>query len=101
MANIKLLDFTKDVETNRRRLIQNVRKKGGIVNDSDSLSRVVDANNNLNIPDAQDNHPNQHEVRWFDGDGTLLKTEWVEHGGTATPPEKTPNLDSQRLTFKK
>ncbi len=38
------------------------------------------------------------KVRYFDIDGTILKTEYVASGGNATPPSN-PSYDSTRLTF--
>lgn len=40
----------------------------------------------------------EFRVRYFDIDGTILKTEWVNSGQNATPPNN-PNYDSTYLVF--
>ena len=37
-------------------------------------------------------------IRYIDVDGTILKEEYVQKGGTTTPPS-TPSYDSDRLMF--
>lgn len=97
MASIKINDFVKDVEANRKRLIDNARNKGQWVNDTASLSDAVTANENIIIGSPEEIE-NTVEVRFFDIDGTLLKSEIIPKGGNATPPPN-PTYDSERLTF--
>lgn len=92
MANIKVLDFAKNVEDNRQRLISNIRSKGGSISQSASLNAVVAENNALDV------QGDKIEVRWFDVNGALLKSEYLYNGENATPPE-TPTYDSAYLEF--
>lgn len=94
--NKDILDFAKDVDFNRKRLISNIREKGGFINDTDTLSTAVSINNTLQINTASDN--NKHRVRWIDIDGTILKTEYVAHNGKVSVPD-TPTYDSKHLEF--
>ena len=97
MASIKINDFVKDVEANRKRLIDNARNKGQWVNDTASLSDAVTANENIIIGSPEEVEDTV-EVRFFDIDGTLLKSEIIPKGGSVTPPPD-PTYDSERLTF--
>lgn len=98
MAESLVLRLVKDVELNRRSLIQHCRENGVDIRDDVSLDEVVSMNNSIEYEKPE--HANQHEIRWFDGDGTLLHSEYVEHGGSVTKPEN-PNLDPENLTFDK
>ena len=104
MSKIKLVDYLNTVEANRQSIINKVKSfNNDIVTDA-SLTQAVNALNNIIIAERQNptlypvSNLLKHEVRFFDADGTLLKTEYVEDGGTATPPDD-PNFDSARLSF--
>lgn len=96
MADIQVIDFLKEVESNRQSLIANAQSKGKIIDNTASLTQAVAINNTIE-PSAS---PEKIEVRFFDADGTLLQTNYVEYGGSVTPPAN-PNYDPERLTFKR
>lgn len=89
MADIKFYDYVKDVELNRRKLVDATGSSK-----LDSLDNVT----NTAVEKLSQVEKEKHEVRFFDADGTLLKTEYIEDGGTATPPDD-PVYDSERLVF--
>lgn len=96
MADIQVIDFLKEVESNRRSLIANAQSKGKIIDNGASLTQAVAINNTIE-PSAS---PEKIEVRFFDADGTLLKQEFIDYGGSVTPPPN-PSYDPERLTFKR
>lgn len=96
MADIQVIDFLKDVESNRRSLIANAQSKGKIIDNGASLTQAVAINNTI-TPSAS---PEKIEVRFFDADGTLLQQSFIDYGGSVTPPAN-PNYDPDRLTFKR
>lgn len=96
MSNIQVMDFLNNVESNRRSLIANAQSKGKIISDGASLSEAVQVNNSINPSDPA----TPIEVRFFDADGTLLQQNFIEYGGSVTPPAN-PNYDPHRLTFKR
>jgi hypothetical protein len=92
------LRFAKNVELNRRSLIQNIRGKKGLVDDDASLDKVVEINNSIPLTAELDTY-GKHEVRFFDCDGSQIgESIWVENGGSVTPPPN-PNYDPERLEF--
>lgn len=91
---IQVIDFLNEVESNRRSLIANAQSKGKVISSGASLTQAVAVNNTIS-PSAS---PEKIEIRFFDADGTLLKQEFIDYGGSVTPPEN-PNYDPQRLTF--
>ena len=95
-SKIQVMDFLNNVESNRRSLIANAQSKGKIISDGASLSEAVQVNNSINPSDPA----TPIEVRFFDADGTLLQQNFIEYGGSVTPPAN-PNYDPQRLTFKR
>ena len=92
MADIKILDFAKNVEQNRQSLIKHCKDNGKEADNSLSLSQIVNINNTIN------QEQQGFEGRWIDIDGTILKTEYVQDGGSFTPPP-TPSFDSEYLEF--
>lgn len=95
-SKIQVIDFLKDVESNRRSLIANAQSKGKIIDNGASLTQAVAINNTIE-PSAS---PEKIEVRFFDADGTLLQTNYIDYGGSVTPPPN-PSYDPERLTFKR
>ena len=89
MARIKIQDYIKDVELNRRRLVNKFElpTNASLGTAVSNILSTVTSNNDL-----------LHEVRWFAGDGTILKTEYVPDGATATPPE-LPEFYPEYLEF--
>ena len=94
MPRIKFEEYAQNVEACRRTLIDTCISKGYTISKDTSLQNVsnlvshnIESNKDILV----------HEVRFFDADGRLVKTEYVEHGGACTPPEV--NLDPERLTF--
>ena len=101
MSNdIKLINYVNNVEGNRKRIINYTKEYIPSTPNSLSLTEAVTAFNNAMTTKYSDDTAVEttHEVRFFDIDGTLLKTETVEHLGTTTPPAD-PTYDSTRLTF--
>lgn len=104
MAKIKVIDFLKNVELNRKSLINSLKTANIDIDASASLSNAVNKANEkiLEInqqPDLDYDIPDGYfEVRYVDIDGTLLKTEIVKKGETTTPPQN-PSYDSERLQF--
>ena len=94
MARIKIQDYIKDVELNRQRLVNATNSD----NNSSLSSVVTSAIDRLNESGSSSSNEDLCEIRWFDGDGTLLKTEYIPVGGSVTPPEN-PNLCSEHLEF--
>ena len=95
-SKIQVIDFLNEVESNRRSLIANAQSKGKVISSGASLTQAVAVNNSIS-PSAS---PEKIEVRFFDADGTLLKQEFIDYGGSVTPPPN-PNYDPERLTFKR
>lgn len=95
-SKIQVIDFLKEVESNRRSLIANAQSKGKVISSGASLTQAVAVNNSIS-PSAS---PEKIEVRFFDADGTLLQQSFIEYGGSVTPPPN-PNYDPERLTFKR
>lgn len=95
-SKIQVIDFLNEVESNRRSLIANAQSKGKVISSGASLTQAVAVNNTIS-PSAS---PEKIEVRFFDADGTLLKQEFIDYGGSVTPPAN-PNYDPERLTFKR
>lgn len=95
-SKIQVIDFLNEVESNRRSLIANAQSKGKVISSGASLTQAVAVNNSIS-PSAS---PEKIEVRFFDADGTLLKQEFIDYGGSVTPPEN-PSYDPERLTFKR
>lgn len=95
-SKIQVIDFLNEVESNRRSLIANAQSKGKVISSGASLTQAVAVNNTIS-PSAS---PEKIEVRFFDADGTLLKQEFIDYGGSVTPPEN-PSYDPERLTFKR
>lgn len=95
-SKIQVIDFLKDVESNRRSLIANAQSKGKIIDNGASLTQAVAINNTIE-PSAS---PEKIEVRFFDADGTLLQRNYIDYGGSVTPPPN-PSYDPERLTFKR
>lgn len=93
-SKIQVIDFLNEVESNRRSLIANAQSKGKVISSGASLTQAVAVNNTIS-PSAS---PEKIEVRFFDADGTLLKQEFIDYGGSVTPPEN-PSYDHERLTF--
>lgn len=96
MADIQVIDFLKEVESNRQSLIANAQSKGKIIDNGASLTEAVAVNNTIE-PSAS---PEKIEVRFFDADGTLLQTNYIDYGGSVIPPPN-PSYDPERLTFKR
>lgn len=97
MANgdkIQVIDFLKEVESNRRSLIANAQSKGKIIDNTASLTQAVAINNTIEPSTS----PEKIEVRFFDADGTLLQQSFIDYGGSVIPPPN-PSYDSERLIF--
>lgn len=90
MAKIKVIDFLKNVELNRRKLVDATGSSK-----LDSLDNVT----NTAVEKLSQVEKEKHEVRFFDADGTQIGDSiWVEDGDSVTPPPN-PNIDPERLVF--
>ena len=69
-----------------------INNKGGTLTENDPFASYPTA-----IENIQTGETNIY-VDYLDGDGTLLKREYLNEGDTTTPPSD-PNLDSEYLIF--
>lgn len=69
-----------------------INNKGGTLTENDTFASYPTA-----IENIQTGETNIY-VDYLDGDGTLLKREYLNEGDTTTPPSD-PNLDSEYLIF--
>ena len=90
------LKFAQYVNEERKKLIKSTRERGVYVADNAQLSEVVTRNSEIQPYEATST--DKISVTFLDADGTLLKREYLDIGGTATAPSN-PTLDSDYLTF--
>ena len=90
------LKFAQYVNEERKKLIKSTRERGVYVADNAQLSEVVARNSEIQPYEATST--DKVSVTFLDADGTLLKREYLDIGGTATAPSN-PTLDSDYLTF--
>ena len=90
------LKFAQYVNEERKKLIKSTRERGVYVSDNAQLSEVVARNSEIQPYEATST--DKISVTFLDADGTLLKREYLDIGGTATAPSN-PTLDSDYLTF--
>lgn len=90
------LKFAQYVNEERKKLIKSTRERGIDIKDNATLSEAVSRNSE--IKPYQELDSNKVFVEYLDGDGTLLKREFIDKGGTTTPPND-PNLDADYLIF--
>ena len=90
------LKFAQYVNEERKKLIKSTRERGVYVSDNAALSEVVARNSEIMPYEAAST--DKVSVTFLDADGTLLKREYLDIGGTATAPSN-PTLDSDYLTF--
>lgn len=95
MSKIKVIDFAKNVESNRKRLIQNARSKGKYIEDTASLDTAVSINNTI---DNLDDISQKNQVRWINIDGEILQVDYVDLGASVNNPPN-PFYDSEYLEF--
>ena len=75
-----------------------INNKGGTLTETDTFASYATAIDNIKSGGSGGGEEKSIYVDFLDGDGTLLKREYLDVGGTATPPDD-PNLDSDYLTF--
>ena len=90
------LKFAQYVNEERKKLIKSTRERGVYIEDNATLSEVVARNSEIQPYEATST--DKISVTFLDADGTLLKREYLDIGGTATAPSN-PTLDSDYLTF--
>ena len=90
------LKFAQYVNEERKKLIKSTRERGVYVADNAQLSEVVARNSEIQPYEATST--DKISVTFLDADGTLLKRQYLDIGGTATAPSN-PTLDSDYLTF--
>ena len=90
------LKFAQYVNEERKKLIKSTRERGVYVADNAQLSEVVARNSEIQPYEATST--DKISVTFLDADGTLLKREYLDIGGTATAPSN-PTIDSNYLTF--
>ena len=101
MAKIKVMDFLKDVELNRRRLLQHLGTNEDL-NLTDAITEILqnpELQANI-IADGPVNAEGKYRIRFFDIDGTLLKLEYIEPNGSVVPPPN-PSYNSELLAFER
>lgn len=92
------LKFAEYVDDQRKILIQKLKDKNVDVSNNATLIQAV--NGVAEIKKEVIVQENGIEVVYYDIDGTILKTEYVEEGQAPTPPSN-PSYDSEYLTFVK
>lgn len=102
-SKIKVMDFLKEVDYNRKKLIDHARANDVEVSDNISLSAITNINTQFGkteideipqrVPDPAIEGP--FDIIWIDYDGTELFKEVVEKGGKATQFTGEPNLYKQ------
>lgn len=102
-SKIKVMDFLKEVDYNRKKLIDHARANDVEVSDNISLSAITNINTQFGkteideipqrVPDPAVEGP--FDIIWIDYDGTELFKEVVEKGGKATQFTGEPNLYKQ------
>ena len=88
--NNNLTDFLKDVAD----AIREKTNAGGLINPQDFPERIAA----IETGGSGEQPEGTHTVRFIDVDGTILKTQYVADGGTATPPA---NPSREKCTFVK
>ena len=79
---------------------EKINAKGGSITDTTPFSEYPSQVENLSggSGGGSVNPIGKYKVVYFDIDGTILKTDYVESGGTTTPPGD-PSYDSEYLKF--
>lgn len=94
-SRIKVIDFAKEVQRNKTSLIQHCIDNGKYIDETASLSTVVQLNNTIESEDES-----LPLIRRIDYDGTILGEEYVEFG-SELPAYPAPTPNDSRLTFVK
>ena len=99
MASVDLVEYTAQVENCRQLLKQSVNRLSNALSEEPSLIECVQLSNSfLSTIDTPPDVVKKNRIRFYDADGTLLKTEWLLPGEDATPPENV-NADPEYLEF--
>ena len=87
----KIIDIKNDLK-------EKINAKGGSITDTTPFAEYPIQVENISSGGGSGDTTEKHKVTYFDVDGTVLKTDYVEDGGTTTPPSD-PNYDSEYLQF--
>ena len=79
-------------------LKEKINAKGGSITDTTPFAEYPIQVENISSGGGSVDTTGKHKVTYFDLDGTVLKTDYVEDGGTTTPPSD-PSYDSEYLEF--
>ena len=86
----KIIDIKNDLK-------EKINAKGGSITDTTPFAEYPIQVENISGGGSVDT-TGKHKVTYFDVDGSALKVEYVEDGGTTTPPSD-PSYDSEYLQF--
>ena len=96
---VDVLDFAKSVESDRKRLVNIVKKHNPTVNQNAPLSEVVTKVSSL-ISEPSNLDTTKHRVRWININGDIIRTDYVDDGVSVIPPDPdTFNCDPDYLEF--
>ena len=98
MSDVRILDYVKNVEMNRQRLLQHCKNNNVAIDETSSLNNVVSTVSTINnpAPEAEETY----EVLYIDIDGTVLQRTEVHSGDPVPAPPANPNYDPEYLEFK-
>lgn len=87
----KFIDIKNDLK-------EKINAKGGSITDTTPFAEYPSIADELMGSGGSGDPTGKHKVTYFDLDGSELKVEYVEDGGTTTPPSD-PSYDSEYLRF--
>lgn len=93
MGKLRVIDYLNEVDYNKKLLVEHCNKNGVVVSDASSLSSVVQSVQKINVQN------NKYKVEWIEIDGTVLHTDWVNHGDAVQEPDVIPNYDPEYIEF--
>lgn len=101
MREINIVDYVKEVESNRQLLIQHCKNNGKEISDDAALRTVVNVNSTINIPSDMQTEVEYCTVTWYDIDGTVLNEVTVEKNAPLPQYDVIPTYDPEYLEFVK
>lgn len=95
MADIKILDFARDVNANKQALIRHCKQNGKNATQEMSLSQVVGINNSINLE-----RPNGAcRIRYINYNGEILDIKYANIGDPIPEPTVVPTSSDTRIAF--
>lgn len=93
---VDVLDFAKDVEYGRKRLVDNAKKFGLAAGDNTSLQNAISMN--LSLMSDSDAFGAEYRVRWFGPDGEY-RIDYLKEGDSIPEAPTNTNYDPEYLEF--